>query len=103
MTLFILMYIFQAIEQIRDNTSLYNNRALTYIRLKFYDKAIEDLKWALKLNENSLKSWLLLAKAHYFTENTEKFGESILEAQRRNPGKENVIHGSINLEKYVHM
>ncbi|KAJ8984156.1 hypothetical protein NQ317_017808 [Molorchus minor] len=75
----------KAIEQIKDSCLLYNNRALTYINLKMYDKAKEDLKWALRLNENCLKAWLLLAKAHFCTKDEKGFDKALEEAAKRNP------------------
>lgn len=82
---------FQAIEQIKDSPLLYNNRALTYIKLNVYDKAKEDLNWALRLNEDSLKSWLLLAKINLLEGNMVEYEKSIREAIERNPDKQEFI------------
>ncbi|KAF7286621.1 hypothetical protein GWI33_004657 [Rhynchophorus ferrugineus] len=82
----------KAIEQIKDSPLLYNNRALTYINLGFFDKAKTDLvDWALRLNENCLKSWLLLAKIHHLNGNQEEFEKAIFEAKQRNPDCLNFI------------
>lgn len=89
----ITLLLFQAIEQIRDKSCLYNDRALIYIILKFYDKAIQDISWALKLNENSLKSWLLLAKAHFLNGNKEEFENAVAQAKQRNSGKGDFVDG----------
>ncbi|CAG9766920.1 unnamed protein product [Ceutorhynchus assimilis] len=76
----------KAIEQIKDSPLLYNNRALTYIKLGFPDKAKSDLEnWALKLNEDCLKSWLLLAKINYLSGDEEESKKCVLEAKKRNP------------------
>lgn len=72
---------------------LYNNRALSYINLKLYDKAKEDLKWALKLNEDCLKSWLLLAKANFLNKSYEEYRNAVEEALARNPKSEDFIKG----------
>ncbi|KAG5880427.1 hypothetical protein JTB14_013202 [Gonioctena quinquepunctata] len=81
----------KAIEQIKDSCLLYNNRAITCIYLKLYEKAKEDLKWALRINENCLKSWLLLAKIHIIENNKIEFEAALKEAKDRNPQDENVI------------
>ncbi|XP_066252558.1 tetratricopeptide repeat protein 12 [Euwallacea similis] len=88
----------KAIEQIKDSVVLYNNRALTFIKLGFLDKAAKDLKeWALRLNENSLKSWLLLAKVHYHLEEFEEFHVCVAEVKKRNPEHEGFIEEYLSL------
>ncbi|XP_057669464.1 tetratricopeptide repeat protein 12-like isoform X1 [Diorhabda carinulata] len=90
----------KAIEQIKDSVMLYNNRSLTYINLKLYDKAEKDLDLALRLNEDCLKSWLLLAKVHFLQQNKEKYDKDIEEAIERNPKQEYFIKDYImSLEK----
>ncbi|KAJ3652205.1 hypothetical protein Zmor_018190 [Zophobas morio] len=74
----------KAIEQIRDSCILYSNRALTYINLKHYDKAIKDCETALQLNENSLRARLLLAKAYYFSGKMNNFQKTVEEAKETN-------------------
>ncbi|CAH1118646.1 unnamed protein product [Phaedon cochleariae] len=81
----------KAIDQIKDSCLLYNNRALTCINLGLYQRAKEDLKWALRLNEDCLKSWLLLAKVHFQEKNHEEFAAAIKEAIDRNPRDANFI------------
>lgn len=70
---------------------MYNNRALTYIHLNLFEKAKEDLNWALRLNEDCLKSLLLLAKVNLLQENRHDFEKVIREAIERNPDKEEFI------------
>lgn len=72
---------------------LYLNRCLVYINLKLYPRAIEDAETALKLNENSLKGWLLLAKAHFLNRNESEFNRAVREAKERNKGKVDFIEG----------
>ncbi|KAJ8917301.1 hypothetical protein NQ315_002319 [Exocentrus adspersus] len=87
----------KAIEQVKDSCLLYNNRALTYINLKLHDKAKEDLtNWALRLNEDCLKSWLLLAKANYLSGDFRAFDEAVQEALKRNPDEEGFIKGYVD-------
>ncbi|XP_018561532.1 tetratricopeptide repeat protein 12-like [Anoplophora glabripennis] len=81
----------KAIEQIKDSCLLYNNRALTHINLKLYDKAKDDLDWALRLNEDCLKSWLLLAKVNFFIKDHQEYKRAIGEALARNPENKNFI------------
>ncbi|CAH0549475.1 unnamed protein product [Brassicogethes aeneus] len=82
----------KALDLIRDSVVLYNNRALTYIKLKLYEKALPDLNWALRLNEDCLKSWLLLAKANFYLENLTEFDKAIKEAMERNPNHKDYIN-----------
>ncbi|CAH1099496.1 unnamed protein product [Psylliodes chrysocephalus] len=90
----------KAIDQIKDCVVLYNNRALTCINLKLYDKAESDLDWALRINEDCVKSWLLLAKAHYLQNKITEYKNDIKEALQRNPDMEDFIQDYIkNLEQ----
>ncbi|CAG9853580.1 unnamed protein product [Phyllotreta striolata] len=87
----------KAIQQIKDSPLLYNNRALTCIKLKLYDKAENDLvEWALHLNEDSLKSWLLLAKVHYLQNKMQDYEKDIKEALNRNPERKEFIEDYVN-------
>lgn len=61
--------------------------------MKLYSKAKEDLNWALKLNEDCLKSWLLFAKIYLLEGNHAEFEHSIKEAMERNPAKRVFITG----------
>ncbi|XP_044261210.1 tetratricopeptide repeat protein 12-like [Tribolium madens] len=81
----------KAIEQIRDSCGLYTNRALTYINLKHYDKAVVDCETALRLNENSLKAGLLKAKAHFLQGDLRSFEETVKETKERNEDKMSFI------------
>lgn len=87
----------KAIEQIRDSCQLYLDRCLTEVHLELYDKAVEDAKTALKLNEDSLKAWLLLAKAYYKKKCREDFENCLKEAKERNPKYCSFIDGKINI------
>ncbi|KAB0790920.1 hypothetical protein PPYR_02720 [Photinus pyralis] len=75
----------QAIEQIRDSCMLYTNRALAYINLNFYEKAIDDVERALMLNEGSLRAGLLLAKAHFLKNDKKKFWIAVEQVKEKNP------------------
>lgn len=62
------------------------------------DKAKSDLEdWALRINEDCLRSWLLLAKVNYLNGNQTDFEENILEAKKRNPEDIDFIEGVKNL------
>lgn len=65
------------------------------MHLEFYDKAKEDINWALKLNENCLKSWLLLAKINLLQGNESEFEKSVREAISRNKSQENFVKSKI--------
>lgn len=87
------MYFVKALELIKDSCVLYNNRALTYLNLKLYSRAVEDAETALKLNENSLKSWLLSAKANYKDGNQKAFETAVEEAKNRHGNHLKFING----------
>eukprot|EP00606_Chrysophyceae_sp_TOSAG23-5_P000631 GSChrysophyteH2.ASY1.ANO1.1388.1 assembled CDS len=44
------------------NATLYTNRALTYQKLMYYDRGIEDAKLAVRLDANYLKAYIILVK-----------------------------------------
>lgn len=55
----------KAIQEFRESEHLYRCRALTYLKLKLYKKAIEDCDLVLRcFDEKSLKALLYKAKAH---------------------------------------
>lgn len=76
----------KAIDQVRDSPILYNNRALSYIRLALYKRAIIDCDWVLnKLDEKNLRSWLYRAKAYYLLDEKRLYEKSIVEAKKHHP------------------
>lgn len=58
-----------------------------------YNRAVEDTETALKLNENSLKAWLLLAKASFMDGNEKAFENAVREAKNRNENHLKFIDG----------
>lgn len=76
----------RAIDQVRDSPILYNNRALSYIRLSLYKRAVIDCDFVLnKLDEKNLRAWLYRAKAYYLLDETRLYEKSILEAKKHHP------------------
>lgn len=61
--------------------------------MQLYQRAIDDCETALKLNEDSLKAWLLLAKALYFLGRKKEFETAIEEAKNRNKEQLRFIDG----------
>lgn len=83
----------KAIDQIRDSPILYNNRALSYIRLSLYKRAIIDCDFVLnKLDEKNLRSWLYRAKAYFLLQNQRNYEKCIVEAKKHHPKEINYIH-----------
>ncbi|XP_076242083.1 tetratricopeptide repeat protein 12 [Calliopsis andreniformis] len=78
-------YYTKAIEQRKDSTVLWNNRALSYIHLELFEKALADCEWALKINEKNLKALLNSAKCYKYLNNEIKYKECIQLARKRNP------------------
>ena len=76
----------KAIDQVRDSPILYNNRALSYICLSLFKRAVIDCDFVLsKLDEKNLRAWLYRAKAYFHLEETRLYEKSIAEAKKHNP------------------
>jgi tetratricopeptide (TPR) repeat protein len=76
----------KALDQVRDSPILYNNRALSYIRLSLYKRAIIDCDFVInKLDEKNMRSWLYRAKAYYSLSEKRLYDKSILEAKKHHP------------------
>ncbi|XP_070166516.1 tetratricopeptide repeat protein 12 [Polyergus mexicanus] len=78
-------YFSKALEQRKDSSVLWNNRALSYMHLGLFEKALHDCKWVLKLNDSNLKALLNSAKCYLNLGNREKSKEYIRMAKERNP------------------
>uniref|UniRef100_A0A182MTZ7 Uncharacterized protein n=1 Tax=Anopheles culicifacies TaxID=139723 RepID=A0A182MTZ7_9DIPT len=76
----------KAIDQIRDSPILYNNRALAYIQIQLYKRAIIDCDFVLsKLDEKNLRSWVFRAQGYYRLGEMKAYEKSIAEARKHNP------------------
>uniref|UniRef100_A0A182K2D2 TPR_REGION domain-containing protein n=1 Tax=Anopheles christyi TaxID=43041 RepID=A0A182K2D2_9DIPT len=76
----------KAIDQIRDSPILYNNRALAYIRIELYKRAIIDCDFVLsKLDEKNLRSWIFRAQGYYRLGEIKAYEKSVAEARKHNP------------------
>ncbi|KOC68641.1 Tetratricopeptide repeat protein 12 [Habropoda laboriosa] len=78
-------YFSKALEQRKDSTVLWNNRALSYIQLGLFEKALADCEWALKVNNANLKALLNSAKCYKQLGDEIKYKEYIELAKERNP------------------
>lgn len=79
-------YYSKSIDQIRDSPILYNNRALSYIRLGLYKRAIIDSDFVLdKLDDKNLRAWLYRAKGYFCLGEMRNYERSIAEAKKLNP------------------
>lgn len=83
----------KALEQRKDSSVLWNNRALSYMHLGLFEKALQDCEWALKLNDSNLKALLNSAKCYVHLGNREKSKECIRIAKERNPHFNKFIDG----------
>lgn len=72
---------------------LWNNRALSYMRIGLYQKALADCEWALKVNSTNIKALLNSAKCHMMLGNKDKCDEFISLARKDNPKFLNYIDG----------
>ncbi|XP_057322917.1 tetratricopeptide repeat protein 12-like [Microplitis mediator] len=84
-------YYGKAIEQRKDSAVIWNNRALSYIRLGLYEKALQDCEWALKVNDSNIKALLNSAKCYAYLGNDKKRDEFIELAKERVPKFSNYI------------
>ncbi|XP_018046802.1 PREDICTED: tetratricopeptide repeat protein 12-like [Atta colombica] len=78
-------YYSKALEQRKDSSVLWNNRALSYMNLGLFEKALHDCEWTLKLNDSNLKALLYSAKCYIHLRNREKSKEYIRMAKEKNP------------------
>ncbi|XP_043279464.1 tetratricopeptide repeat protein 12-like [Venturia canescens] len=85
-------YYSKAVEQRKDSALLWNNRALSYMRLGLYETALSDLEWALKVNDANIKALLNSAKCHSKLSNEAKRDEFLELARERNPRFTNYIN-----------
>lgn len=86
-------YFTKAIEQRKDSTVLWNNRALSYMNLKLFEKALHDCEWALKVSDSNLKALLNSAKCYKNLHNEGKCKEFIKLAKEKNPHFQKFIDG----------
>ncbi|XP_014224833.1 tetratricopeptide repeat protein 12-like [Trichogramma pretiosum] len=84
-------YFTKAVEQRKDSSVLWNNRALCYMKLKLYEKALEDCEWALKCNRANIKALLNSAKCQKLLGDNVKCQEFIELAREKNPHLKNYI------------
>lgn len=76
----------KALDQVRDSPILYNNRALSFIRLSLFKRAIIDCDFVLnKLDEKNLRAWLYRAKAYFLLGEKRLYEKSIFEAKKHHP------------------
>lgn len=88
-------YFSKALEQRKDSSVLWNNRALSYMHLGLFEKALHDCEWALKVNNSNLKALLNSAKCYINLGNKEKSKEYIQIAKERNPHFNKFINGIV--------
>lgn len=81
----------KAIDQIRDNTVLYTNRAQTLIKLEKYQEALTDCDWALRVSPNCIKAHIHKGRGHLGLKDYNKARECFQEAKKCDPKIENVI------------
>ncbi|XP_022209657.1 tetratricopeptide repeat protein 12 [Drosophila obscura] len=76
----------KALAQIKDSAITYNNRALCYIKLRNYKRALQDCQYVVdKLQETNLRAWLYKATAYKRLGQTKDFEESVAKAREHNP------------------
>lgn len=87
----------KALDQVRDSPILWNNRALCYIRLSLFKRAVIDCDFVLnKLDEKNLRSWLYRAKAYYSLDEKRLYEKSIQEAKKHHPKEQQYIEKIIS-------
>ncbi|XP_017085517.1 tetratricopeptide repeat protein 12 [Drosophila eugracilis] len=76
----------KAIIKIKDSAITYNNRALCYIKLRNYKRALQDCQYVLeKLEKSNLRALLYQANAYKRLKQDDKFEESVAQAREHNP------------------
>nr|CBE67044.1 CG6980-PA [Drosophila atripex] len=76
----------RAILKIKDSAITYNNRALCYLRLRNFKRALQDCQYVVeKLQDSNLRAWLYKANAHKHLNQVEEYEASIARAREKNP------------------
>lgn len=83
----------KAIKLIKDSPCVYNNRALTYIKLGLFSDAIEDCEKSLELDEFTIRGRLYRAKAYFLSGNASKCRECLDDSRKKMPGHVKMIKG----------
>lgn len=86
-------YYSKAIEQRKDSAMIWNNRALSYMKLGLFEKALHDCDWALKVNDSNVKALLNGAKCYKRLRQYKQAEEFIERAKESNPHHIDFING----------
>lgn len=93
-------YYTKAIEQRKDSSVLWNNRALSYVQLGLLEKALADFQSALKINNSNIKALLNSAKCCKHLEKEDEYKEYIQLARERNPHFNKFIDGILGVSTF---
>lgn len=86
----------KGIDHVHTSPVLYNNRAMTYIRLGLFKKAIIDADLVLqKLDEKNLRAWMLRGKAYHSLGEMRDYQKCVNEAKKGNPKKIDLIESMV--------
>ncbi|XP_037944741.1 tetratricopeptide repeat protein 12-like [Teleopsis dalmanni] len=86
----------QAIDHVKDSPILYNNRALAYIKLKNFKRAVIDCNFVLnKLEERNIRSWLYGAAAYKRLGDELNFENYVKFAKKHNSKQHEYIDGFV--------
>ncbi|XP_062377179.1 tetratricopeptide repeat protein 12 [Sardina pilchardus] len=77
--------------QLRDKQDLYTNRAQALIKLQRYTEAIADCEWALKCNEECVKAYVHMGRAHLGLNQYAKARECFNRILEMEPQREAVV------------
>ncbi|KAL1122233.1 hypothetical protein AAG570_003638 [Ranatra chinensis] len=91
-----LNYFNKAIEQVKDSSLLYTNRALTFINLGLYFRALSDCDTALKIYEKSFKAKLYKAQCLAMLSATDEAESIINDLIHDHPEQKDIIEGEDN-------
>jgi tetratricopeptide (TPR) repeat protein len=82
------------LKEVRDSGVLYTNRALCYLRLGLYHRAIEDCDSALDLNGSNLKGFIYKAQALHAMSRSQEAKLLLQDAIKIHPRHEEFIKGN---------
>ncbi|KFO86018.1 Tetratricopeptide repeat protein 12, partial [Buceros rhinoceros silvestris] len=86
----------EGLEKLRDKQELYTNRAQAYLKLHEYEKAIGDCEWALKCNDNCIKAWFLMGKAHLALQHYSESRQCYEKILQIDPQKKSLFKDCVN-------
>ncbi|KAH8271197.1 hypothetical protein KR018_001190, partial [Drosophila ironensis] len=91
------VYYTKGLEYVRDTPVLYVNRAICYIKMREYKRALMDCNYVIvNLDEKYLRAWLYKAAAHKRMNDEFNYNDSIFQARHTNFTEQEFINDFVD-------